>query len=260
MPRTYHTRSDRAFTLIELLVVVSIIIILIAILLPSLSRGREQAREAVCLSNLRQLAIGTTMYMADHGDRLPVSPLEKMVFDTDTDTNGVETVAALTTCHWGGRRAAWLHDEGATEEYKGPETEKRPLTSYVYPGSDLDSPTPVFLCPSDTPLTWSEGLIPGANIYTTCGNSYYINFFGESMEQAARPASAPAKVVVYTEAPMYFDMAYGVQSRGWHGRFSTYNIMFLDMHAAPTRADTRERSGQDWTVTDFLAVAHGFYP
>ena len=237
--------------------VVSIIIILIAILLPSLGRAREQAREALCLSNLKQLGIGTTLYQADHEDRLPVSPLEKMVFHTDP--NGKETASVLTTCHWGGRRAAYLHDEGAVDN-KGPETEKRPLTSYLYKGADLDTPTPVFRCPSDTPLPWSNGLIPGANIYTTCGNSYYINFFGESKEPAARPASSPAKVVLYIEAPMYFDMAGGVQGNGWHGRFSTHNIMFLDMHAAATRADTRERSGQYWTVTDFLDVNHGFYP
>lgn len=53
---------NRAFTLIELLVVVAILTLLIAILLPSLSRAREQGRSAACLSNMRSLALAVQMY------------------------------------------------------------------------------------------------------------------------------------------------------------------------------------------------------
>ena len=60
------TRSD-GFTLIELLVVVAIIALLISILLPSLSRAREQARSVACMSNMRQFGIANQMY-ADEQD------------------------------------------------------------------------------------------------------------------------------------------------------------------------------------------------
>jgi len=53
------------FTLIELLVVISIIALLLAILMPSLQKAREQAKKVVCQSNLRQLGIGVFTYAAD---------------------------------------------------------------------------------------------------------------------------------------------------------------------------------------------------
>lgn len=61
----------RAFTLIELLVVIAIIAILAALLLPGLSRSKEQGIRIACLNNLRQLQICSHLYALDHADRLP---------------------------------------------------------------------------------------------------------------------------------------------------------------------------------------------
>jgi len=61
----------RAFTLIELLVVIAIIAILAAILFPVLARAKDAAKKVVCISNLKQLGTGITMYLEDYDDRLP---------------------------------------------------------------------------------------------------------------------------------------------------------------------------------------------
>jgi prepilin-type N-terminal cleavage/methylation domain-containing protein/prepilin-type processing-associated H-X9-DG protein len=63
----------RAFTLIELLIVIGIIAVLLSLLLPSLSRARESGRQAVCLSNLRQIGMGFQLYLQQFQDTYPMA-------------------------------------------------------------------------------------------------------------------------------------------------------------------------------------------
>jgi prepilin-type N-terminal cleavage/methylation domain-containing protein/prepilin-type processing-associated H-X9-DG protein len=85
-------RRSTGFTLIELLVVIAIIGILAAMVFPVFARARESARKAVCLSNVKNLALAIQMYLADNNDTLPPYENRPEVLDYfDTCPGGDKT-------------------------------------------------------------------------------------------------------------------------------------------------------------------------
>jgi prepilin-type N-terminal cleavage/methylation domain-containing protein/prepilin-type processing-associated H-X9-DG protein len=82
--------KKKAFTLIELLVVISIIAILMAIMMPALSRAREGAKSVVCRSRLKQLELAHSLYVQDNDslmsfwiDRIFITTLAPYLSDID---------------------------------------------------------------------------------------------------------------------------------------------------------------------------------
>ena len=62
---------QRGFTLIELLVVIAIIAVLMAVLIPSLSKAREKVKDTSCKSNLRNIGLALAMYLDANERKLP---------------------------------------------------------------------------------------------------------------------------------------------------------------------------------------------
>jgi len=68
---TIRPRRHSGITLVELLVVIAILVLLLALLIPAISRSRGTALTTQCQNNLRQLALGFRLYADAHNDRFP---------------------------------------------------------------------------------------------------------------------------------------------------------------------------------------------
>jgi len=100
-------KRNKGFTLIELLVVIAIIAVLMAILMPSLNRAKEQGKRAACLANLKQMTLAWLMYN-DENDGLIVN-----------GAGGVGTAPWVGKC-WadGYSQVAFLEEEAQKDAIK----------------------------------------------------------------------------------------------------------------------------------------------
>ena len=115
--RRDYRRGRRAFTLVELLVVIGIIAVLIAILLPVLSRSRDAAKGVACLSNLRSSGQASIGYTSDNDG---VMPIGSAVFgdarprgDAAPGTNVYVRWYTLLNAYMGGDEPRVEHDNGS---------------------------------------------------------------------------------------------------------------------------------------------------
>ncbi|MGA2679965.1 MAG: prepilin-type N-terminal cleavage/methylation domain-containing protein [Sedimentisphaerales bacterium] len=115
-------KKDKGFTLVELLVVISIIALLMAVLLPALTKARRTAKRVICLGNLKQMTLGWMLYAENNDGKLVNGgqPTSNLPFPTEpwwctplppvplTDETG--TYSSTTRYDWD-PAATWPYEE-----------------------------------------------------------------------------------------------------------------------------------------------------
>ncbi len=235
-------RRDHAFTLIELLVVIAIIALLMAILMPGLSRAREQARRSVCKSNLRQQYVACSMYMDDNNAYFPHT----------------DYISGSWYYKWGGKQG--------TED--GSKTPIRLLNPYVCRQGEVSSDSngkhiQIFKCPAD------RGQLPGdypvsrePTVWDTVGCSYLPNFTANAntvdapglwKKRATQIKNGHELILVRDFSFLaYFRNDNPFAQYYWHNNKENGwgNVTFVDGHSEylqATRDNPDYQNGETWT-------------
>ena len=152
-----NSRQRGAFTLIELLVVIAIIIILAAMLLPTLTNAKNQAKGVQCISNMRQMVLGWRMYAQENREFIVLA----------SQGEGADAVNS---------KYAWTQQ---TEDFSDSAYNYDPSVDitvgplYPYIGSYM-----VYRCPSDTSYILHGGFQQLPRVRTVSMN-FFLGGFGE---------------------------------------------------------------------------------
>jgi prepilin-type processing-associated H-X9-DG protein/prepilin-type N-terminal cleavage/methylation domain-containing protein len=251
-------RNRSAFTLVELLVVIGIIAVLIAMLMPALTKARRSAITLQCASNLRQIGMGFVMYTAANNGRYPIAfpGLEhtdglcnsgpgNQYFTIQTDDTYPGSLFTTSEGFGHGHYVSWMDL----------------LHTHIQNRN-------IFHCPARS-LTPGEDVFSMANIaagygynFAISGFKYYVSTWPGDLPQRNLPAGVPVKAsmirgasetitamdcgtVHATFANPYYYSGWSVDP-GFEGIVQPHqggNFLFADGHVQWYRANDKEVTG-----------------
>ncbi|MCK4659193.1 MAG: hypothetical protein KAV82_06685 [Phycisphaerae bacterium] len=234
----------------ELLVVVAILALLIAVLLPSLRKARQQSKLVVCQSNLRQIAVGWQNYLIEH--------------------QGAFLQGINVRLSYGGR-------QGTAESFGGnPDKPKpKPLNPHLSLPLVIRDDAEVFHCPSDRGSPYA-----GPTHFDYYGTSYHTNVMlvGQNKIQF-NPFTDPCRYVlnkvnrrlsgirrsqIGNESRLILLGDHGWYNewgRGtnyvieWHHHRATHNVAFMDGHVSFMRIHKGVHVTPEYVVIPFKDLA-----
>lgn len=213
------------FTLVELLIVVSIIVILMALLLPALRSAKAQTHKIACSGNLKQFGIANISYAQDNNDWPPISYTDGQLWDYQL----------------------------------------MPYINYPQNIAEADSKSgySIFHCPGATPSPVYKGyrsLGYSYNRFLSCGNSSYVSYWSRFSR-----LETPGCMLLMTDfgqfSPEVEHVTFmNINNRLWVGpvtsqfvKYISYrhlgrtNVLFADGHAASCAKGIYDNTNEGWT-------------
>jgi prepilin-type N-terminal cleavage/methylation domain-containing protein/prepilin-type processing-associated H-X9-DG protein len=257
-----NKKENKAFTLVELLVVISVIAMLLAILLPSLSKARDSAKAIVCGNNMRQLGMAWRFYAQDNEDWFPVGLYWTYAYAWWKDEYGIPKYLPTKT-RWGNTKTdnvptedgvykGWYcsaHAEEAIKENMKHTSSYGIAVGYQFNynlGFQRQAKNSSIPTPGNVPLLF-DFWIKNAPKSSGGGNLYLGNYCSYPSNDAANPFPERSN---NDERAWYFTD--GI--RDVHGRNIGTNFLFVDGHVkriAPMKTQVDYGKAFRWTVPNY---------
>ncbi len=214
--------AARAFTLVELLVVIGIIALLIGLLLPALSRAREQAKAVKCLSNLHQLGLAAFGYVADNRGSLPLAKGNGSIYWDYDETNPANLLPGIL---WEGHTNAAVQQcpsyDGTAAGMPDPYTGYNYNTSYI--GGGVGETTPITTMP----------VKPSAKL-GSMNHTSQTAMFGDAMSAGGTNKFMRSPMLMTgTDIGDAVSVATRLAGTQGYRHMGKTNVCFLDGHAQP---------------------------